>query len=154
MEAAELEVDTRNLDPEFIYGFVNNETQLHHRDIYRACESTLLSACMAIEGFLNLYGTVRLGEKRHKKLLERLGIVEKFCLLSLICTGNDLNPEDEICRSVRYVFDRRNALVHPKTKEITSDNAHLHVYIHPRDCLLYTSPSPRDLSTSRMPSSA
>ena len=24
----------------------------------------------------------------------------------------------------------------------------------PRDCLLYTSPSPRDLSTSRMPSSA
>ena len=26
--------------------------------------------------------------------------------------------------------------------------------IHYRDCLLYTSPSPRDLSTSRMPSSA
>ena len=25
---------------------------------------------------------------------------------------------------------------------------------HPRACLLYTSPSPRDLSTSRMPSSA
>ena len=25
---------------------------------------------------------------------------------------------------------------------------------HPQDCLLYTSPSPRDLSTSRMPSSA
>ena len=25
---------------------------------------------------------------------------------------------------------------------------------HPMDCLLYTSPSPRDLSTSRMPSSA
>jgi len=25
---------------------------------------------------------------------------------------------------------------------------------HPKDCLLYTSPSPRDLSTSRMPSSA
>ena len=25
---------------------------------------------------------------------------------------------------------------------------------NPRDCLLYTSPSPRDLSTSRMPSSA
>ena len=26
--------------------------------------------------------------------------------------------------------------------------------IHPSSCLLYTSPSPRDLSTSRMPSSA
>ena len=28
----------------------------------------------------------------------------------------------------------------------------LHIYLW--DCLLYTSPSPRDLSTSRMPSSA
>eukprot|EP00829_Urostomides_striatus_P000179 TRINITY_DN1012_c0_g1_i2.p1 TRINITY_DN1012_c0_g1~~TRINITY_DN1012_c0_g1_i2.p1 ORF type:complete len:103 (+),score=65.87 TRINITY_DN1012_c0_g1_i2:64-372(+) len=28
------------------------------------------------------------------------------------------------------------------------------VKAHIRDCLLYTSPSPRDLSTSRMPSSA
>ena len=27
-------------------------------------------------------------------------------------------------------------------------------YDHEKDCLLYTSPSPRDLSTSRMPSSA
>ena len=26
--------------------------------------------------------------------------------------------------------------------------------IHPKDCLLYTSPSPRDISGSRMPSSA
>ena len=30
----------------------------------------------------------------------------------------------------------------------------LHLLILPRTCLLYTSPSPRDLSTSRMPSSA
>ena len=28
------------------------------------------------------------------------------------------------------------------------------IEIHPNACLLYTSPSPRDLSTSRMPSSA
>ena len=27
-------------------------------------------------------------------------------------------------------------------------------HIEPKSCLLYTSPSPRDLSTSRMPSSA
>ena len=33
-------------------------------------------------------------------------------------------------------------------------DAYLHIKIHPRSCLLYTSPSPRDLSTSRMPSSA
>ena len=28
------------------------------------------------------------------------------------------------------------------------------IYVGAKDCLLYTSPSPRDLSTSRMPSSA
>ena len=28
------------------------------------------------------------------------------------------------------------------------------VFLHPSDCLLYTSPSPRDRSVSRMPSSA
>ena len=36
----------------------------------------------------------------------------------------------------------RSLLPHPETED------------HPMDCLLYTSPSPRDLSTSRMPSSA
>ena len=33
-------------------------------------------------------------------------------------------------------------------------NSHLQVYGSGSTCLLYTSPSPRDLSTSRMPSSA
>ena len=32
--------------------------------------------------------------------------------------------------------------------------SHLPDYLHDNTCLLYTSPSPRDLSTSRMPSSA
>jgi len=39
-----------------------------------------------------------------------------------------------------------NTLVYAKTKGI--------VVNEPSICLLYTSPSPRDLSTSRMPSSA
>ena len=34
------------------------------------------------------------------------------------------------------------------------DNASLFIFGKERHCLLYTSPSPRDLSTSRMPSSA
>ena len=37
-------------------------------------------------------------------------------------------------------------------KEIASENQSLEN--NDNDCLLYTSPSPRDLSTSRMPSSA
>ena len=45
--------------------------------------------------------------------------------------------------------------------DLLSDGAELELQYNwprdaddPRDCLLYTSPSPRDLSTSRMPSSA
>ena len=37
---------------------------------------------------------------------------------------------------------------------LDSNHTHAHVLAELRACLLYTSPSPRDLSTSRMPSSA
>ena len=39
--------------------------------------------------------------------------------------------------------------IYPQSKEVTSGT-----YLQFEICLLYTSPSPRDLSTSRMPSSA
>ena len=38
--------------------------------------------------------------------------------------------------------------------DLTADLQHARVYYTCIGCLLYTSPSPRDLSTSRMPSSA
>ena len=38
--------------------------------------------------------------------------------------------------------------LHLNKNHVSNSNPHI------RDCLLYTSPSPRDLSTSRMPSSA
>ena len=37
---------------------------------------------------------------------------------------------------------------------LTTNGSQLTTYAEPLNCLLYTSPSPRDLSTSRMPSSA
>ena len=46
----------------------------------------------------------------------------------------------------------------PQVKALADEHEHIFasVGVHPcyKDCLLYTSPSPRDLSTSRMPSSA
>ena len=39
-------------------------------------------------------------------------------------------------------------------KALLELDATLDIGLSPIDCLLYTSPSPRDLSTSRMPSSA
>ena len=41
---------------------------------------------------------------------------------------------------------------HVTTKQIYQNNKYL--YYHHDDCLLYTSPSPRDAHESRMPSSA
>ena len=46
--------------------------------------------------------------------------------------------------------DDDGMLVYTKIRSIDNDT----VDFHRKDCLLYTSPSPRDLSTSRMPSSA
>ena len=55
-------------------------------------------------------------------------------------------------RSIEKVVDRDGMEFYEVDSIITSDNDDY--YNNPWDCLLYTSPSPRDLSTSRMPSSA
>ena len=51
------------------------------------------------------------------------------------------------------VLDSRRAPILPSGKVNTIGSVIWHTD-HTNDCLLYTSPSPRDLSTSRMPSSA
>ena len=53
---------------------------------------------------------------------------------------------ESLKHSLSYFTDQLNIdVVNPSSDENISENI---------DCLLYTSPSPRDLSTSRMPSSA
>ena len=56
--------------------------------------------------------------------------------------ASDGAPEDERLEE---------ALAEERTLELESE---LEQDEHPRDCLLYTSPSPRDSTSSRMPSSA
>ena len=41
-----------------------------------------------------------------------------------------------------------------KMAYVDEGNGDTFLFLHGNPCLLYTSPSPRDLSTSRMPSSA
>ena len=50
--------------------------------------------------------------------------------------------------AVRYLLEQQDIEV--VLADQVADKARMLI----RDCLLYTSPSPRDLSTSRMPSSA
>ena len=59
---------------------------------------------------------------------------------------------DKVVR--KFVDDYVNNLTPDQLREIVSEQSHIDFENIRQDCLLYTSPSPRDLSTSRMPSSA
>lgn len=77
---------------------------------------------MTVEGFSNDYGTRSLGEKDYKQLLERVGITEKISILFLICFSTKLDPKSGLMIGVRRIFDDRNSLVHPKTREFSMDD--------------------------------
>ena len=59
--------------------------------------------------------------------------------------GHEIKSREELARTYRTVL--RQSLVKVASENVTISGEEF-------DCLLYTSPSPRDLSTSRMPSSA
>ena len=75
-------------------------------------------AAMSVEAFLNFYGVVRLGEAVFRDNLQRVGVTEKLTLLLAMCDGVELERDSELWRTVRGLFDRRNALVHPKAREL------------------------------------
>ena len=83
--------------------------------------------------------------------------------------GGDTDSEITGCRAFFCEWDDRSKeeqinawkdLGLPEPLQIDTGGKSIHNYwvlkktIDPKTCLLYTSPSPRDLSTSRMPSSA
>ena len=56
--------------------------------------------------------------------------------------------------SIQYAYRALNLAKKLKTPSLIGSAYHRLAWCHEYACLLYTSPSPRDLSTSRMPSSA
>ena len=70
-----------------------------------------------------------------------------------IATSNFVNPDLKSVRAWNYVPQGglTDVKVYPQFTKVNGENIQL---IVSSSCLLYTSPSPRDLSTSRMPSSA
>jgi hypothetical protein len=93
------------------------------------CNNILIYSCMAIEGFINYYGVKRLGDKYYKRNIERIGISEKLQIVLLACTGHLCKKDEAIVKLIRNLFDMRNSLVHPKTREITTDYAEVVVSI-------------------------
>jgi hypothetical protein len=90
-----------------------------HRD--RTSDAVRVYAAMAIEGFLNLYGLVRLGQKVYDDHFERLALVPKLRSLLLLCDKLDVPKNDSLVLLLDQVAQSRNALVHPKAKEIVGE---------------------------------
>ena len=65
----------------------------------------------------------------------------------LMTTMEEIVPEDSLFRKIDKYIDF--TFIYDKVKDLYCDNNG-----RPSICLLYTSPSPRDRPTSRMPSSA
>ncbi|WP_303637338.1 hypothetical protein [Stenotrophomonas tuberculopleuritidis] len=108
-----------------------------HEAAYRHAISCHLFVCMALEGFINAYGVRRLGERFYQQNLERVGITEKLAILGVCCRQWTLAPDSEVRRDFRQLFDDRNRLVHPKTREMRWDRLEDALYGHPSEIALH-----------------
>ncbi|MFH1059712.1 MAG: hypothetical protein V1797_13690 [Pseudomonadota bacterium] len=118
-------------------GLVDHLIDEETNELCAQAETAIISAhifiCMTLEAFINYYGIKRMGEKYYKKNLERLGITEKVAIIALSCSGILLEPDCDIIKKLRKLFDKINQLVHPKAREIEFDRLQDFAYIHPRD---------------------
>ncbi|MDP1682471.1 MAG: hypothetical protein Q8L39_11950 [Burkholderiales bacterium] len=81
-------------------------------------DSVKIFSAMAVEGFLNFYGVVRLGESDYVSHFERLGLVPKIRVLLLVCDSLSIAKLHPLVTVLGRIAERRNSLVHPKAKEL------------------------------------
>jgi len=135
LQAKEQELRVQYSDEEepLLTAFIYKETCDLHREAFKIATSSFLFLCMCIESFINHYGTKRLGEEYYKRNLERVGITEKLSLLVVICHQTKLDPNDPMLKKTRALFDKRNELVHPKTKEFNFEKPEDFFSKHPKE---------------------
>jgi hypothetical protein len=80
-------------------------------------DSVRIYSAMAAEGFLNLYGVLRLGQEEFNSQFERLGLIPKAKMLLLVCDAISMKKGDPLLVALDEVAKSRNALVHPKSRE-------------------------------------
>ena len=66
----------------------------------------------------------------------------------------DSTAAKSVTDTLIYIVEQQRSETTNRWREVARSAATTPVFALPAACLLYTSPSPRDLSTSRMPSSA
>lgn len=82
-------------------------------------DSVKIFSAMAVEGFLNYYGVVRLGEAEFNAHFEKLGLIPKVRTLLLMCDSLSIAESDPLIKALNRIARRRNTLVHPKAKELS-----------------------------------
>ena len=92
----------------------------------------------------------QMSTKALKRMLEGLGVSTATC----VERGDLLKLAERNAGASDEGVDALYALSDPHSGDRTNMRYLSSLPARPRSCLLYTSPSPRDLSTSRMPSSA
>ncbi|MGE4544142.1 MAG: hypothetical protein AB7D06_08535 [Pedobacter sp.] len=132
-EEEKIRKENYDIGQENIESFVCYKTDRLREEAYRYATSSILFACMTVEGLINYYGAVRLGSEFYKRNLERVGITEKLSLILLMCLEVKLKKNDELLNWTRKLFDKRNSLVHPKTKEFYSKRMKDFVTLHPSE---------------------
>ncbi len=86
----------------------------------RTSDTVRIFAAMAVEGFMNWYGVFRLGQSAFDQHFERLGVVAKLRTILLVCDAIDVAKSDALVMCAIAIAESRNALVHPKAREVSS----------------------------------
>jgi hypothetical protein len=87
----------------------------------RTADVVQIYCAMAVEGYLNFYGVLRLGQRIFDEHFERLSLVPKLQRTLMFCDHVVLETNDQLLILLRRISERRNGLVHPKTREVGSD---------------------------------
>lgn len=83
----------------------------------RTSDTTRIYAAMAVEGFLNFYGVLRLGQKVFDNHFERLGPIQKLQRLILISESIVITQQHLLVKTLESIAKDRNSLMHPKALE-------------------------------------
>jgi len=114
-------------------------------DRYRFFRSAaVVFSAMAVEGFLNYYGVKRLGNDFYRDNYERLNAHQKLSALVATCTGHLLPKHAELVTILRRLTERRNALVHPKAREVRPEAKG----VQPRRAPLHSAEAPTSAADS------
>lgn len=89
----------------------------------QSSDTTRIFAAMAVEGYLNFYGVLRLGQQVFDEHFERMGLVPKLRALLLFCDQLNIPRNDPLVLALDNIARSRNLLVHPKAIEVVGNPA-------------------------------